>query len=408
MSQDATAIRMRTQNFIDRQNRLIDSANHQATADLEANHARMRDTMRAYGEALDQQLQTVLTSTITEDTLNQEMEIAAQAHRDRIHGITAIPPLLMDEDRLQLQTRSATLEQQAEDLRDQLHACKEQNDSLHKKMKKMQEELQEQEDTEDTVEALTQESSKPRGDNEELRRRLADCGRRAAKVDLDFNRMKRAMQLDEKEAQVDRKVTLGLKARMDTAENELERLKRKRKDSISPDRVITGILKRPNASPLSSQQAARADDPPTSAQPTPKKSRSRKEKWSNSACVPLTSFNQDGVQEKKEQTSLARKRDPVLNNPPSSVGRKNDIIKEIEESAKTLSLSREDTSFVFHRSNADDQVVVTKKAQAYVESIITATCVHKLKGAKATGNPVQAYLDTLSLSLSVSRSTKGS
>ncbi len=42
--------------------------------------------------------------------------------------------------------------------------------------------------------------------------------------------------------------------------------------------------------------------------------------------------------------------------------------------------------------------MVTKKALAYVESIITATCVHKLKGAKATGNPVQVYLDTLSLS----------
>ncbi len=60
MSEDATAIRMRTQNFIDRQNRLIEIANYQATATLEANHARMRDVMSAYGEALDQQLQTVL------------------------------------------------------------------------------------------------------------------------------------------------------------------------------------------------------------------------------------------------------------------------------------------------------------------------------------------------------------
>jgi hypothetical protein len=42
--------------------------------------------------------------------------------------------------------------------------------------------------------------------------------------------------------------------------------------------------------------------------------------------------------------------------------------------------------------------VVTKKALAYVETIITTTCVHMLKGAKATGNPVQAYLGTLSLS----------
>jgi hypothetical protein len=72
--------------------------------------------MRAYGEALNQQLRTVLDSTITEDTLNQEMEIAAQAHRDSIHKMTAIPPLFMDENMLQLQTRCATAEVNAEDL----------------------------------------------------------------------------------------------------------------------------------------------------------------------------------------------------------------------------------------------------------------------------------------------------
>jgi hypothetical protein len=110
LSQDAAAIRIRTQSHIDRQNRLIETANYQATTALEANHARMRDTMRAYGEALDQQLKIVLTSTITEDTLSQEMEVAALAHRDRIRRITAVPPLLMDEDMLQLQTRCATLD----------------------------------------------------------------------------------------------------------------------------------------------------------------------------------------------------------------------------------------------------------------------------------------------------------
>ena len=56
LSQDAAAIRIRTQGHIDRQNRLIETANYQATTALEANHARMRDTMRAYGEALDKQL----------------------------------------------------------------------------------------------------------------------------------------------------------------------------------------------------------------------------------------------------------------------------------------------------------------------------------------------------------------
>jgi hypothetical protein len=117
-----------------------------------------------------------------------------------------------------------------------------------------------------------------------------------------------------------------------------------------------------------------------------------------SASAPLTSSNQDGVKGKKEHSSLARKRDPVLNNPPSSVRRKHDIINEIEESAKTLSLSREDTAFVFHRPNAEDQIAVTKKAIAYVETIITTTCMHMLKGAHCAGNPVQAYLGTLSLS----------
>jgi hypothetical protein len=72
MTQDATAIRMRTQNFIDKQSRLVEDTNAQCEAALAANHARMRDTMRAYGEALNQQLQTVLESTITEDTLNQD------------------------------------------------------------------------------------------------------------------------------------------------------------------------------------------------------------------------------------------------------------------------------------------------------------------------------------------------
>ncbi len=32
-----------------------------------------------------------------------------------------------------------------------------------------------------------------------------------------------------------------------------------------------------------------------------------------------------------------------------------------------------------------------------METLITTTCVHLLKGGKAEGNPVQAYLATLSL-----------
>jgi hypothetical protein len=267
-------------------------------------------------------------------------------------------------------------------------------------MEETQKELEEQTDA---VEAITQE-------NNRLLKYKSLLQLRATKVDTEVRKMKRAMQLDEKEAEVNQKAIRGLKERVNTAEGELERLKRKRKESVSPDRVVTGILKRPGASPPSVQKSTKTNTPPAAAQPAPKKSRTRRNRFEeqaaelaqhggpvSSAGLPLTSFNQDGVKDKKEQTSHAKKRDPVLNKPPSSVRRKNDIINEIEESARTHSLSGKDTSFVFHRSNVNDQVVVTKKALAYVESIITTTCIHLMKGAKFEGNPVQAYLGTLFL-----------
>jgi hypothetical protein len=164
---------------------------------------------------------------------------------------------------------------------------------------------------------------------------------------------------------------------------------------------VTGILKRPGASPPSVQKSVKADTPPVSAQPALKKSRTRKNRFEERVTeLAHTSFNQVGVKGNKEQASQAKRRviDPVLTNPPSSVRRKNDIINEIEESAKSFSLTGKDTSLVFHRHNVDHQVVVTKKALAYVETLITTTCVHLLKGRKAEGNPVQAYLATLSLS----------
>jgi hypothetical protein len=79
----------------------------------------MKDAFKAYGdayeEALNQQLKTVMESTITEDTLNQEMVIAANAHRENIQR-TAILPLVMDDTKLQLQIRCAAAEEKAEDL----------------------------------------------------------------------------------------------------------------------------------------------------------------------------------------------------------------------------------------------------------------------------------------------------
>ena len=86
----------------------------------------------------------------------------------------------------------------------------------------------------------------------------------------------------------------------------------------------------------------------------------------------------------------------MLHNTPNSFRRKQDIIDEIQESAHTLGLSRQDTSRVFHRSSVLDQISVTKKALAYVELLISASCLNFLKSSKVTGNPVQAYLDTLS------------
>jgi hypothetical protein len=88
----------------------------------------MKDVSREYSvaheEALDRQLQTVLESTITEDTLNQEMVIAAQAHRESIEKMTAIAPLVVDENKLQLQIKCAAAEEKAEDLQQELRILK--------------------------------------------------------------------------------------------------------------------------------------------------------------------------------------------------------------------------------------------------------------------------------------------
>jgi hypothetical protein len=50
------------------------------------------------------------------------MVIAANAHRDSIQRMTAISPLVMDKNRLQLQIRCAAAEEKAEDLQLDLQA----------------------------------------------------------------------------------------------------------------------------------------------------------------------------------------------------------------------------------------------------------------------------------------------
>ena len=210
--------------------------------------------------------------------------------------------------------------------------------------------------------------------------------------------------------QLDEAVMLGMKTRMETAEGELERLKRKRADSNSPVRIVTSILERPDSSSASESlvSATKMDTLSSSAKPTPKKSRTRRDRWKDidkehaqdmhSSNAPPTSSNQDGGKDKKEHTSLAKKKDPVLNYTSYSFRKKQDIIDEIRVSANTLGLSRSDTSLVFYRSTVEEQVTVSRKALAYVELIITSTCKHLLKSSKFVGNPVKAYLDTLSLS----------
>jgi hypothetical protein len=117
MAQDVIAIRMQSQNLIDKQHRLLAEAQARCEAHIALAHNRMMHASKTYeksfAEAIQRQLENVLESTITGDTLNREMGIAAQAHRDSIHKMTAIPPLAMDENRLQLQIRCATAEQKS-------------------------------------------------------------------------------------------------------------------------------------------------------------------------------------------------------------------------------------------------------------------------------------------------------
>ncbi len=47
----------------------------------------------------DLQLKVLQDSTITEDTLIEEVVHASQSHRDRIKEMRALPPLIMNEDR---------------------------------------------------------------------------------------------------------------------------------------------------------------------------------------------------------------------------------------------------------------------------------------------------------------------
>ena len=120
MSQDVIAIRMQNQNIVDKQHRLREDARIQCEKALADANQRMKEASNAYGMALELKLKALEESTITEDTLLDEMLLASPSHRDRIRMATAIPPLVMDADRLQLQERCAAAEEKAEGLQKQL------------------------------------------------------------------------------------------------------------------------------------------------------------------------------------------------------------------------------------------------------------------------------------------------
>ncbi len=125
MSADAMAIRMRNQALIDKQNKLIADAHAQCERATAEAHTQMKEASLSYGKAIDQQLQTLQESTIAEDTLNEEMVLASQAHRDRLKEMRAHPPLNMDEDRLHLQIRCAAAEEKAESIQEKLRSLQE-------------------------------------------------------------------------------------------------------------------------------------------------------------------------------------------------------------------------------------------------------------------------------------------
>ncbi len=75
----------------------------------------------------------------------------------------------------------------------------------------------------------------------ELRKVHHNLDDKLRKVNSDHDRMKSTAQKDES-------LMIGLKKKLEAAQSEIESLKRKRADSISPERRVTSILKRPAVS----------------------------------------------------------------------------------------------------------------------------------------------------------------
>ena len=148
------------------------------------------------------------------------MLIAANAHRDSIEKMTAIPPLFMDDTKINLQIRCAALEQKAEDLQ-------------------WERQVTMDNDSEGKIASLRKELEMSREELDELLKVNQSLDEKLRKVNSVLQDQMR------REAQTDETIMVGLKKKLEAAESELESLKRKRADSISPERRVTSILKRP-------------------------------------------------------------------------------------------------------------------------------------------------------------------
>ncbi len=108
---------------------MLREAHRECEEALASVQSRMKDAFNGYGDAYDKalshHLRIVTESTITEDTLKQEMLVAANAHAESIKKIRAHPPLFMDDTRIQLQVRAAKAEEKAENLQRELQVIAE-------------------------------------------------------------------------------------------------------------------------------------------------------------------------------------------------------------------------------------------------------------------------------------------
>jgi chromosome segregation ATPase len=249
MSKEAVAIRMRNKNLVDQQHRLREEARIQCERAFADVNQRMKDTSDAYAAALEQQTKLLEQSAITEDTLLDEMLQAAQAHRSRIHAVTAIPPLVMDADRLQLQVRCAAAEEKVEDLQKQLHDVLSSDKVVSSDKVKLDEKVRE---LQNELEGLQQRESQAQraldsreADLYKVRREKTKMQLELVRVNKDLNEANQRNLALTQHTQRGDLLMQGLKTRVETAEGELERLKRKRADSNSPVRTVTSILKRP-------------------------------------------------------------------------------------------------------------------------------------------------------------------